>query len=381
MIPFNRPCIAGNEIEYIAQAVRSGHTCGDGPFSKRCQSLLEKHFGAHKVLLTTSCTSALEMAGLLCGLERDDEVILPSFTFVSTANAIVLRGARPVFVDIRDDTLNLDERLIEEAITPRTKAIWPVHYAGVACEMDEILAIARRHSLRVVEDAAQGVNASYKGRWLGTIGDLGCYSFHETKNFSCGEGGAIVVNAAEFEARAEIVREKGTNRSQFLRGQVDKYSWVDIGSSYVPSDVLAAGLLAQLERMHQITARRRDIFARYSELLGPLADRGVVRLPVIPTHCATNFHMFYLLTRDIEERSELIEHLKRCGIVATFHYVPLHTSVVGKKFGSSPGSLPVTENASTRLVRLPMFYDLAESEITRIAWEIGRYYGVRPAVL
>jgi len=380
-IPFNRPCIAGNEIKYITEAVHSRHTCGDGPFSKRCQSFLERRFGADKVLLTTSCTSALEMAGLLCGLERDDEVILPSFTFVSTANAIVLRGARPVFVDIRADTLNLDERLIEEAITPRTKAIWPVHYAGVACEMDEILAIARRHSLRVVEDAAQGVNASYKGRWLGTIGDLGCYSFHETKNFSCGEGGAIVVNAAEFDARAEIVREKGTNRSQFLRGQVDKYSWVDVGSSYLPSDVLAAGLLAQLEWMDRITVRRGEIFGWYSAMLSPLAERGLLRLPIVPAHCETNFHMFYALAADIDERTALIAHLKRNGIVATFHYVPLHNSAVGREIGIRKGDFHVTESVSSRLLRLPMFFELTEQDVARIAKRLGDFYGVHLTAL
>lgn len=376
-IAFNRPCIAGNELEYVVQAVRSGHTCGDGPFTKRCQAFLEERFGARRALLTTSCTSALEMAGLLCGLEAGDEVIMPSFTFVSTANAVVLRGARPVFVDIRPDTLNLDERLIEQAITPRTKAIWPVHYAGVACEMDEILAIARRHSLRVVEDAAQGVNASYKGRWLGTIGDLGCYSFHETKNFSSGEGGALVVNSAEFEKRAEIIREKGTNRSQFLRGQVDKYSWVDVGSSYVPSDVLAAGLLAQFEWMDRITLRRGEIFGWYATILGPLADRGLLRLPIVPGHCASNFHMFYALAADLEDRTALIDHLRHCGIAAPFHYVPLHTSVVGQSFGGRLGTLPVTEELSNRLFRLPVHFDLTEQDVVRVSKEIGRYFGVR----
>ena len=378
-IQFNRPCIAGNELEYVMQAVRSGHTCGDGPFSKRCQAFLEERFGARKALLTTSCTSALEMAGLLCGLEAGDEVIMPSFTFVSTANAVVLRGARPVFVDIRPDTLNLDERLIEQAITPRTKAIWTVHYAGVACEMDEILAIARRHSLQVVEDAAQGVNASYKGRWLGTIGDLGCYSFHETKNFSSGEGGALIVNSAEFEKRAEIIREKGTNRSQFLRGQVDKYSWVDVGSSYVPSDVLAAGLLAQLEWMDRITTQRGEISGWYSIMLAPLADRGLLRLPTVPDHCVNNFHMFYALAADLAERTALIEHLKRGGITATFHYVPLHTSAVGQSLGGRPGTLPVTEQLSERLFRLPMYFDLSQRDVFRISGEIGRFYGVQPA--
>jgi len=374
-IPFNRPCVADREIEYVTQAIRSGRTCGDGPFSKQCQSLLESRFGARKALLTTSCTSALEMAALLCGLEAGDEVIMPSYTFVSTANAVVLRGARPVFVDIRPDTLNLDERLIEAAITPRTKAIWPVHYAGVACEMDEINAIARRHNLRVVEDAAQGVNASYKGQWLGTLGDLGCYSFHETKNFSSGEGGALVINTEEFEKRAEVLREKGTNRSQFLRGQVDKYSWVDVGSSYVPSDILAAGLLAQLQVMDAITLKRRAVFQSYMRALASLQDAGRVRLPIVPDHCQTNFHMFYVLTADIDERTALIQHLKSAGIVATFHYVPLHASAFGARFGGKRGDLPITESVSDRLIRLPMFADLTESHINRICEAITGFYG------
>ena len=273
-IPFNKPCIVGSELIYVGQAVAGGHASGDGPFTKRAQKLMEERFGARRVLLTTSCTAALELAAMLCDLGPGDEVILPSFTFVSTANAIALRGAKPVFVEIRPDTLNIDERLIEAAITPRTRAIFPVHYAGVGCEMDEIMAIARRHNLLVVEDAAQAVSAKYKGQWLGTLGQMGSYSFHETKNFSCGEGGALVINDSALEQRAEILREKGTNRSQFLRGQVDKYTWVDIGSSYVPSDMLAAFLLGQLENMEKITARRREIFLHYSDLLAPASSEG-----------------------------------------------------------------------------------------------------------
>ncbi len=299
-IPFNKPSIVGSELIYVGQAVAGGHASGDGPFTKRAQKLMEERFAARRILLTTSCTAALEMAALLCDLGPSDEVIVPSYTFVSTANAAVLRGATPVFVDIRPDTLNIDETRIEAAITPRTKAIFPIHYAGVACEMDEIMAIARRHNLLVVEDAAQGVHATYKGQWLGTIGHLGCYSFPETKNFSCGEGGALVINDPALEKRAEILREKGTNRSQFLRGQVDKYTWVDIGSSFVPSDMLAAFLMGQLENMDRITRRRGEIHGLYSSLLAPLAEAGQIHMPSWPQHCSTNYHMFYILTADIE---------------------------------------------------------------------------------
>lgn len=325
-IPFNKPCIVGNELTYIGQAVAGGHTSGDGPFTKRAQDLMQGRFGANCLLLTTSCTSALEMAALLCDLGPGDEVIMPSYTFVSTANAVVLRGAMPVFVDIRSDTMNIDETLIEAAITPRTRAIFPIHYAGIACEMDEIMAIAARHDLVVAEDAAQGVFAKYKDQWLGTIGHLGCYSFHETKNFSCGEGGALLVNDPGLEARAEILREKGTNRSQFLRGQRDKYSWVDIGSSYVPSDMLAAFLLGQLENMEAITARRSQIYHLYSAMLAPLIEQGRIRIPTIPQHCTSNYHMFYVVTADLAERTALIDHLRAAGILAVFHYVPLHSS-------------------------------------------------------
>lgn len=378
-IPFNKPCIVGPELIYVGQAVAGGHASGDGPFTRRAQKLMEERFGARRILLTTSCTSALEMAALLCGLGPGDEVIVPSYTFVSTANAAVLRGATPVFVDIRPDTLNIDERLIEAAITPRTKAIFPIHYAGVACEMDEIMAIARRHNLFVVEDAAQGVFAKYKGQWLGTIGHLGCYSFHETKNFSCGEGGALVINDPALEKRAEILREKGTNRSQFLRGQVDKYTWVDIGSSYVPSDMLAAFLLGQLENMEKITARRGEIYDRYASLLAPLAGHERLQMPFVPQHCSTNYHMFYLLTADIEERTALIAHLRRAGILAVFHYVPLHSSPFAKKLGVPEAELKVTDDVSSRLLRLPMYYDLTDRDVNEVVEAVTSFYRDRQA--
>jgi len=375
-LPFNRPCTVGPDAAYVRDAIASGHLCGDGPFSKRAQAFLETRFGAAHALLTTSCTAALEMSALLCDLQPGDEVILPSYTFVSTANAIALRGARPVFVDIRPDTLNLDERLIEAAITPRTRAIWPVHYAGVACEMDAIMAIARRRGLLVVEDAAQGVFATYRGRALGTIGDLGCYSFHETKNIACGEGGALLVNDERFARRAEILREKGTNRSQFLRGQVDKYTWVDLGSSWVPSDILAAYLLGQLEAGDLITRKRGELCAAYARLLAPLAARGLLRLPVVPEGCVANHHMFYLVVADGRARGALMDHLRSAGYMATFHYVPLHTSPVGLAQGGRAGSLPVTEDLSARLLRLPLFYDMAIADAAAVAREIFSFYGV-----
>jgi dTDP-4-amino-4,6-dideoxygalactose transaminase len=373
-IPFNKPAIVGSELIYVGQAVAGGHASGDGPFTRRAQKFMEERFGARRVLLTASCTSALEMAALLCGLGSGDEVILPSYTFVSTANAVVLRGATPVFVDIRPDTLNIDERLIEAAVTPRTRAIFPIHYAGVACEMDEIMAIAERHNLRVVEDAAQGVFAKYKGRWLGTIGHMGCYSFHETKNFSCGEGGALVINDPAFEARAEIIREKGTNRSQFLRGQTDKYTWVDVGSSYAPSDLLAGFLLGQLEASEKISDRRREQFDRYAARLAPLIAKGVVRGPVVPQHCSTNCHMFYLLAADLDERTALIAHLRRAGVLAVFHYVPLHSSPFARSLGLPVQSLPVTEDASSRLLRLPMYCELSGSQVDHVANAIHEFY-------
>lgn len=373
-IPFNKPCVVGQELDYLSQAMAGGHTSGDGPFTRRAQSLMEMRFAAPRVLLTTSCTAALEIAAHLCALGPGDEVIMPSYTFVSTANAVVLRGATPVFVDIRPDTLNIDERLIEAAITPRTKAIFPVHYAGIACAMDEIMAIAARHRLRVVEDAAQGVFAQYKGRWLGSIGDLGCFSFHETKNISCGEGGALVLRDPELEARAEILREKGTNRSQFLRGAVDKYTWMDVGSSHVPSDLLAAVLLGQLEAMERITRRRGEIWHRYAALLAPLAARGAVRLPQVPGDCGPNHHMFYLLTAGPEERGALIDFLRRAGILAIFHYVPLHSAPFARRLGLPQRRLPVTEDISGRLLRLPLYYDLTDGDVAEIAGIVGEFY-------
>jgi dTDP-4-amino-4,6-dideoxygalactose transaminase len=376
-IPFNKPCVVGSELDYVRQAIANGHASGNGPFTERAERLMQERFGARRVLLTTSCTAALEMGALLCDLEPGDEVILPSYTFVSTANAVVLRGAKPVFVDIRPDTLNIDERQIEGAVTECTRAIFPVHYAGVACEMDKIMAIAERHDLLVVEDAAQGVFAKYKDQWLGTIGDMGCYSFHETKNFSCGEGGALVVSIEGFERRAEILREKGTNRSQFLRGHVDKYTWVDIGSSYVPSDMLAAFLVGQLENMEKITDKRGLLRDLYFYILAPLAERGLLRLPIAPQHCSINHHMFYVITSDIDERTALIAHLRSAGILAVFHYVPLHSSPYGQSLGRRAGALPVTEEMSARLLRLPLYYDMSEADVAAVGEAILDFYQVR----
>ncbi|MGO4442768.1 dTDP-4-amino-4,6-dideoxygalactose transaminase [Mycobacterium sp. 2YAF39] len=376
-IPFNKPAVVGSELTYVGQAVAGGHASGDGPFTKRAQAMLEKTFDAKRVLLTTSCTSALELAALLCNLQPGDEVIVPSYTFVSTANAFVLRGARPVFVDVRPDTLNIDERLIEQAITPRTRAIFPIHYAGVACEMDTIMDIANRHGLLVVEDAAQGVYARYKDRWLGTIGHLGCYSFHETKNLSCGEGGALVVNDPTMELRAEILREKGTNRSQFARGKVDKYTWVDVGSSYLPSDMLAAFLLGQIENVEKITRRRGEIYHQYAANLAPLVERGLIQIPVVPPHCVTNYHMFYLLTSNIEERTALIAHLRDVGILAVFHYVPLHSSPYAQSLAVPHVHLPITEDLSDRLLRLPMYFDLTDPEVEEVTSAVLDFYRTR----
>jgi dTDP-4-amino-4,6-dideoxygalactose transaminase len=346
----------------MAQAVTGGKIAADGHFTKLCAGLLETKFDIAKVLMTPSCTAALEIAAMLCDLQVGDEVILPSYTFVSTANAVVRMGARPVFVDIRRDTLNIDEELIEAAITPRTKAIFPVHYAGVSCEMDRIMEIAARHGLVVVEDAAQGVYASYHGRSLGSIGHLAAYSFHETKNYVCGEGGALCVNAPEYLERAEIIREKGTNRSRFLRGMVDKYTWVDVGSSYVPSEISCAFLYAQLEQLEPIARRRRAIYDFYCHHLAPLGDRGLLQLPGIPDGCQSNDHMFFVVLPEAAARDALIEHLKEHGIIAPFHYVPLHTAPVGLKFGYRPGDLPVTEDLSGRLMRLPFYCEISEVE-------------------
>ena len=376
-IPFNKPTIVGSELIYVGQAVAGGHASGDGPFTRKVQAMLEERFCAQRVLLTTSCTSALELAAMLCDLGPGDEVIMPSFTFVSTANAVVLRGAKPVFVDIRPDTQNIDAKQIEAAITSRTKAIFPVHYAGVACDMDAIMAIAERHGLLVVEDAAQGVGAQQNGRWLGTIGHMGCYSFHETKNFSCGEGGALVINRPEFEKRAEIIREKGTNRSQFLRGQADKYTWTDIGSSYVMSDMLAAFLQGQLENMDAITRKRGAIHDRYMRLLAPLEREGLVRLPKLPQSCSPNHHMFYLMAADIEERTALIAHLKVAGILSVFHYVPLHSSPFAQELGLAQLHLPVTDNTSSQLLRLPLYHDLTEDQATEVAERVLDFYAAR----
>ena len=372
-IPFNRTFLTGREHVYVEEALR-GWLSGNGPFSKRCQDLLARKFDVQSVQLTTSCTAALETAALLCELSPGDEVIMPSYTFVSTANAFYLRGAVVKFVDVRPDTMNLDEALIEEAIGPRTRVIVPVHYGGVGCEMDTIMALAKKHGLTVIEDAAQGVNATYKGRPLGTIGDMGCYSFHESKNFVCGEGGAFVTHDEHLAQRAEVIREKGTNRSRFLRGEVDKYTWIDIGSSYIASDLLAAFLLAQLEAMDEITKRRLHIYHRYRERLEPLAETGQLELPSIPQHCVSNYHLFYALTEDLDTRSQLLEFLKSRGIGATFHYVPLHLSPMGEAIGYRRGMLPVTEDRADRLVRLPLFAGLCDDEINRVADEVSCFF-------
>lgn len=374
-IPFNRPFVVGKELYYIAQAVQKGHLAGDGQFTKMCNAWMEKRFQAKKVLLTHSCTAALEMAALLADVGPGDEVIMPSFTFVSTANAFALRGAAIRFVDIRPDTLNIDENKIEQAITPNTKVIVPVHYAGVGCQMDAIMAIADRHNLLVVEDAAQGVNASYNGRYLGTIGNLGCFSFHETKNFISGEGGALVINDPRFIERAEVIREKGTNRSRFFRGEVDKYTWVDIGSSYLPSELIAAFLYAQLEQADEITAQRQSIYARYATGLKPLADAGILRLPHTPAECSHNAHMFYIIVEDEPTRRRFLAYLKGKNIQCVFHYVPLHTSPMGSQYGCIPGSLPVTENLSERLIRLPCYYELSHEEQDLVISCIISFFG------
>jgi dTDP-4-amino-4,6-dideoxygalactose transaminase len=372
-IPFNKPFLVGRELDYIAQAVALGNLAGDGHFSQSCCRLLEQRLSIPRVMLTPSCTAALEMAAMLCDLKPGDEVILPSFTFVSTASAFVRVGARPVFVDIRPDTLNLDENLIEAAITERTRVIVPVHYAGVACEMDRILSIARAHRLFVVEDAAQGVNAFYRGKALGSIGDLGCYSFHETKNFISGEGGAICINRPDLVERAEILRDKGTDRQKFFRGQVDKYTWVDVGSAYVPCELIGAFLYGQLEMMQTISERRRQIYEDYQQSFEPLAAEGLVRLPHVPPECTTNFHLFYLLTRDAATQNGLLAHLNSRGIGAVFHYVPLHSSPMGRKLGCVSRELPVTDSASARLIRLPFYYTITSEEQAEVVREVTAY--------
>lgn len=372
-IPFNRPFIVGKELYYIAQAVQRGCLAGDGAFTAKCNSWMQEHFNARKVLLTHSCTAALEMSAILADIQPGDEVILPSYTFVSTANAFALRGAVLKFVDIREDTLNLNEGLIEAAITEKTKVIVPVHYAGIACEMDAIMSIAAKHDLIVIEDAAQAVNATYKGRYLGTIGHLGCYSFHETKNYISGEGGALVVNDERFAVRAEIVREKGTNRRKFLRGEVDKYTWVDIGSSYLPSEMIAAFLYAQLEESEKINNKRRYIWRTYYDSLSPLQEEGLLRLPFVPNGCNHNAHMFYLILPTNKSRDGLISYLQERGIQSVFHYIPLHTSPMGVRVGSYTKRLSVTERLSSRLLRLPCYYELTGEDQSTIINAIRSY--------
>ncbi len=373
-IPFNHPYAVGQEFEYIRQAIANSHTCGDGPFTKKCHALLEEIVGVSKALLTTSCTHALEMSALLLDIQPGDEVIVPSFTFVTTVNAFVLRGANPVFIDVRPDTLNFNEEKLEQLITPRTKAIIPVHYAGIGCEMDAILEIAGRYGVPVVEDNAHGLFGKYKGKYLGTFGKLATQSFHETKNFNCGEGGALLINDPQYIERAEIVREKGTNRSRFYRGQVDKYTWVDLGSSYLPSDMLAAYLYAQLEAREQIQAKRRQVWEYYHEHLQGWAEENGVRFPIVPDHCDQAYHMFYVLMPSLEKRQGLLAHLKAQGIIGTFHYLPLHLSEVGRKLGGKEGDCPVTEDVSDRLLRLPFYNDLTEADQARIVAAVHEFH-------
>lgn len=374
MIPFNRPPYVGKEEEYIAEAIRNRKICGDGPFTKKCHEWIETSTGTKKALLTTSGTDALEMGALLCDIHPGDEVIMPSYTFCSTADAFVLRGAKIVFVDIRPDTMNIDENVIEDAITDKTKAIVPVHYAGVGCEMDTIMDIAKRHNLLVVEDAAQAVNAFYKGKALGTFGSYGCYSFHETKNYSMGEGGAILINNDKDVEMAEIVREKGTNRSKFFRGQIDKYSWVEAGSSYLPSEINAAYLWAQLEQADKVNQHRLDCWDKYYEQLKELGDKEYLELPYVPDECKHNGHMFYIKLKDLDVRTRLIDFLKEKQIYAPFHYVPLHSSVAGRKYGEFHGEDIYTTKESDRLARLPMFYGLKDEEIERVTSAIKDFF-------
>ena len=365
-IPFNRSSLLGRELDYISQAITTGQIAGDRTFSKECQTLLESALGVQKALVTTSCTHALEMCALLLDVQAGDEVIVPAFAFVSSANAFALRGARIVFGDIRPDTLNLDENKLEALITPKTKAVVLIHYAGVSCEMDSITAIARRRGVKVIEDNAHGLFGKYHGQWLGTFGELAVQSFHETKNITCGEGGALLVNDPSYIERAEIIREKGTNRSMFFRGQVDKYSWVDIGSSYVMSDVLAAFLFGQLEVWPSVQARRRRIWDRYAFELSDWSKINNVRLPTVPPHCEQAYHMFYILLPSLETRQALIAHLAAQRILAVFHYLPLHLSKFGIRYGGKPGDHPVTESLSDRLLRLPFFYTLSDTDQTRV---------------
>jgi len=365
-VDFNRPVVVGREMEYMAEAVASGHLSGDGLFTKKCHALLETELGVPKALLTTSCTHALEMAAILLDIREGDEVIVPDFTFVSTVNAFVLRGAHPIFVDIRPDTLNLDESRLEKAVTSRTKAILPVHYAGVGCEMDVILDIAKRHGIAVVEDNAHGLFGKYKGKYLGTFGVMATLSFHETKNFTSGEGGALLINDLTFAERAEIIREKGTNRSRFFRDQVDKYTWVDIGSSYLPSDILAAFLYGQLEQRQRIQSHRQALWQTYEMALKDWAEKHGVRLPLVPPHVEQSYHMFYMLLPDLDTRQRFIFYLRERGIYSAFHYLPLHLSEMGRKFGGRPGDCPVAEDVSDRLVRLPFHNALSKAEQERV---------------
>ena len=371
--PFNRSSVLGRELEYIFTAVSGGQIAGDQSFSRKCQGLLEEILGVPRALVTTSCTHALEMAALLLRIEPGDEVIVPAFTFVSTANAFALRGARIVFADVRPDTLNLDETRLEPLITPRTKAILPVHYAGVGCEMNAILELARRHNVAIVEDNAHGLFGKYRGRWLGTFGALATQSFHETKNITCGEGGALIVNDPRFIERAEIIREKGTNRCRFFRGQVDKYTWVDIGSSYVMSDVLAAFLFGQLEVWQAIQARRKRIWEYYDQHLRTRAEGQGIRCPVVPSHCEQAYHMYYVLMPSLAARQGLIEHLKARGILAVFHYLPLHLSEYGRRWDGKPGDCPVTETVSDRLLRLPFYNTIEEAAQARVVEAVGEF--------
>ncbi|MCH5253687.1 MAG: dTDP-4-amino-4,6-dideoxygalactose transaminase [Lachnospiraceae bacterium] len=374
MINFNVPPFTGKEMDYMKETIENQKICGDGPFTKKCSEWIEQQTKTAKCLLTTSCTHATELAALLTDIKEGDEVILPSYTFVSTADAFVLRGARAVFVDIRPDTMNIDETLIEDAITERTKVIAPVHYAGVGCEMDVIMEIADRHHLMVVEDAAQGIMASYKGKALGTFGDFGCFSFHETKNFSMGEGGALLIRDEKYIEEAEIIREKGTDRSKYYRGQVDKYRWQNYGSSYLPSDMNAAYLYAQLELAEEITQARIDRWNQYRELLAPLEKEGKIELPYIPDYCSHNGHMFYIKTKDMEERSRLIEYLKKKEILSVFHYVPLHSAPAGLKFGRFHGEDKYTTKESERILRLPLFYKLTADQVEYIANQVRAFY-------
>jgi dTDP-4-amino-4,6-dideoxygalactose transaminase len=374
-IPFNKAGLTGNELRYLAEAIKEAHISGNGPFTRKCQTLFERELGVCKSLLTTSCTHALEMAALLLDIQPGDEVIVPSFTFVSTANAFVLRGARPVFIDIRPDTLNLDVSQLEHLISPRTRAIVPVHYAGVGCEMDQILRVAGAHGIPVVEDNAHGLFGKHRDKYLGTLGCMAAHSFHETKNFTCGEGGALFINDPQYVQRAEVLHEKGTNRSEFFRGQVDKYTWVDLGSSYLPSDLLAAFLYAQLEARTEIQAKRRRVWDFYQQGLRDWAQAVGATLPVVPPHCEQAYHMFYVLLPSLEYRTKLIEHLNSNGICAVFHYVPLHLSNAGMKFAARTTSCPVTEDVSSRLLRLPFYNDLTETEQSLVIRTITAFYG------